>query len=321
MTAVRAVVPSDALPDAVTVQAPGKINLSLIVGRVDHRGYHELATVFQAVGLYETVTVSADRDLSLVTASSVPGAVPDDATNLALRAARLLQEHTGCERGAAIAIDKAVPIAGGMGGGSADAAATLVALNRLWGLDLPPEELRDLGGRLGADVPFAMLGHTAVGLGNGNDVTSVLTDGSWTWVLARPGGHLSTPEVYARFDLLAEELELDVPERPEPDPLLLQALRAGDARLLGQALRNDLQAAAFSMQSSLELVVECAERAGACGALVSGSGPSIAALAEDAAHAQEIRAALDASGLVEATWIVEGSVPGARIVAETPAAA
>src|SRR5699024_2167134 len=168
----------------VVVRAPGKINLSLGVGAVDERGYHALATVFQAVDLYETITAVRAEELSLEVSSDVPGEVPLDGTNLALQAAELLRAEFSLREGAALHINKQVPIAGGMGGGSADAAATLVALDRLWGLGLSGERLRRLGARLGADVPFAMLGHTALGRGNGADLTTVLTHGEWTWLLA-----------------------------------------------------------------------------------------------------------------------------------------
>lgn len=298
----------------VVVRAPGKINLSLGVGGVDGRGYHQLATVFHAVGLYETVTVTAAPDLTLAVTSHVGGDVPLDASNLALRAAELLRATHGVRAGAAIHIDKRVPVAGGMGGGSADAAATLVALNRLWGLGIAADELRRLGGALGADVPFAMLGHTALGRGNGEDLSSVLTSGDWHWVLAAPGGQLSTPAVYGRFDALVLEHGREIPEIPEPDAIQLQALRSADVHLLGQTLHNDLQAAAFSLHEGLEPVIALAERSGACGAIVSGSGPTIAVLAQDADHAGELRGVLLASRLVGDCHIAEGSVPGARVL-------
>lgn len=298
----------------VVVRAPGKINLSLGVGGIDDRGYHQLATVFHAVGLYETVTVTAADDLSLRMTSHVTGEVPLDGSNLALRAAHLLRDAYGVAAGAVIHVDKQVPVAGGMGGGSADAAATLVALNRLWGLGIATEELRRLGGTLGADVPFAMLGHTALGRGNGDDLSSVLISGSWHWVLAVPGGHLSTPAVYARFDELMREHGRAVPDVPEPDSFQLQALRRGDVGLLGQTLHNDLQGPAFTLHPGLEPVLCRAESAGACGAVVSGSGPTVAVLAHDADHARELRGDLLASELVLEAHLAEGSVPGARVL-------
>lgn len=302
--------------ERVVVRAPGKVNLSLGVGAIDERGYHQLATVFHAVGLYETVTATRAADLRLDLTSHVLGEVPLDGSNLALRAAELLRETHGVTDGAHLHIDKEVPVAGGMGGGSADAAAALVALNRLWGLGIAPDELRRLGARLGADVPFAMLGHTALGRGNGGDLSSVLTSGDWHWVLAVPGGHLSTPVVFRRADELLLEHGRTVPAVPEPDAVQLQALRSGDVHLLGQTLHNDLQAAAFSLHDGLEPVIAHAERHGAWGALVSGSGPTIAVLAQDAEHAAELRDELLASGLVLECHLAQGSVPGARVVEE-----
>lgn len=301
----------------VVVRAPGKINLSLSVGATDERGYHRLATIFQAVDLYETVTVTDADQLRLEVDSEVPGDIPLDGSNLAMRAALLLKSTYAVSRHAAIHVHKQVPVAGGMGGGSADAAATLVALDRLWGLGLEAEELRGLGAQLGADVPFAMLGHTALGRGNGTDLTTVLTHGDWTWLLAVPGGHLSTPEVFRRHDAIASAVGRELVLDPEVDRCQLQALSSGDTRLLGQTLHNDLQAAAFALHPGLEAVVSGAERAGALGAIVSGSGPTIAVLVEDEAHAGDIAAQLMAAGTVETCLTARGSAPGARILEES----
>jgi 4-diphosphocytidyl-2-C-methyl-D-erythritol kinase len=301
----------------VVVRAPGKINLSLAVGAVDARGYHSIATLFHAVDLYETVTATRAKGLSLAVDAEVPGAVPLDASNLALRAAELLRSEHGVDEGASLHIHKRVPVAGGMGGGSADAAAALVALDRLWGLGLGGEQLRRLGARLGADVPFAMLGRTALGRGTGADLTTVLTRGDWTWLLAVPGGHLSTPEVYRRHDLIAASLGRELAPQPEADEQQLQALSSGDPELLGGSLHNDLQAAAFALHPGLEPVVEAAERLGALGAVVSGSGPTIAALVRDEAHGRSLAAGLMAGGLVESCLVVRGSAPGASVLEES----
>lgn len=298
----------------VVVRAPGKINLSLHVGGVDERGYHALATVFQAVDLYETVTATRADELSLAVDSEVPGEVPLDGTNLALRAAELLRAEYDVNLGAALHIRKQVPVAGGMAGGSADAAATLVALDRLWGLGLGSEHLRRLGARLGADVPFAMLGHTALGQGNGADLTTVLTHGEWTWLLAVPGGHLSTPEVFRRFDEIVAASGRGIVERPEIDGRQLQALSGGSLEMLADTLHNDLQVAAFALHPGLEPVVEAAERLGAHAAIVSGSGPTIAALVEDEASARTVAAGLMSDGLVESCLVARGSAPGASVL-------
>ncbi|WP_394215910.1 4-(cytidine 5'-diphospho)-2-C-methyl-D-erythritol kinase [Brachybacterium vulturis] len=300
----------------VVVRAPGKINLSLGVGAVDDRGYHALATVFQAVDIYETVSATRADELSLEVHSEVPGEIPLDESNLALRAAELLRTEFDLRDGAALHIHKQVPIAGGMGGGSADAAATLVALDRLWGLGLGSEGLRQLGSRLGADVPFAMLGHTALGRGNGADLTTVLTHGEWTWLLAVPGGHLSTPAVFRRFEEIATGGGRPPVTHPTVDERQLQALSGGNLELLADTLHNDLQAAAFSLHPGLEPVVEAAEQHGALAALVSGSGPTVAVLVEDEAQARSIAAGLMSESLVESCLVARGSAAGASVLEE-----
>lgn len=300
----------------VVVRAPGKINLSLGVGAVDDRGYHALATVFQAVDLYETVSATRADGVSLEIVSEVPGEIPLDDSNLALRAAELLRTEFDLRDGATLHIHKQVPIAGGMGGGSADAAATLVALDRLWGLGLGSERLRQLGSRLGADVPFAMLGHTALGRGNGADLTTVLTHGEWTWLLAVPGGHLSTPAVFRRFDEIAAGGGLRPATHPTVDERQLQALSGGNIELLADTLHNDLQAAAFALHPGLEPVVEAAEQHGALAALVSGSGPTVAVLVEDEAQARSIAAGLMSESLVESCLVARGSAAGASVLEE-----
>ena len=254
--------------------------------------------------------------MSLEITSDVPGEIPLDGSNLVLRAAELLRTECGVADGAALHVHKQVPIAGGMGGGSADAAATLVALDRLWGLDLGTERLRRLGARLGADVPFAMLGRTALGRGNGADLTTVLTRGTWTWLLAVPGGHLSTPQVFRTFDEIAESTGRIPPHVPTVDERQLQALAGGDLELLAETLHNDLQTAAFALHPGLEPVVETAEQLGAPAALVSGSGPTVAVLVEDEAQARMIAAGLTGEGLVDSCLVVHGAEPGASVLVE-----
>lgn len=307
-----------ALPRRVVVQAPGKINLSLAVGAVDGRGYHELATVFHAVDLLETVTARAvdGEELTLAVDSDVPGDVPLDGTNLALRAATLLRERTGTRRGAALHVDKRVPVAGGMGGGSADAAAALVALDALWGLDLGAAALTELAGELGADVPFALLGGTALGRGTGGDLTPLRTGGDPRWVLAVPGGHLSTPAVYRRADEIADASGRTLPARPEVDARQLDALAAGDTELLAATLSNDLQEAAMSLHPGLAPVLDALRDAGAPGALVSGSGPTLAALARDERQARAIAGRVRGAGVVEQCLLTRGGAPGARVLAQ-----
>ena len=304
----------------VRVEAPGKVNLFLSAGAPGADGYHPLTTVFQAVRLIETVTARSQSHAargSTTLSLEEDAAVPTDSSNLAVRAARLLAETTGVTDGVDLTIRKRVPVAGGMAGGSADAAATLTACNTLWGTDLGPDELRDLAARLGADVPFPLLGATAVGHGRGDRLTPLMTRGRYLWVLAFAArGGLSTPAVFSRFDELAAAspskragaAPADVPEE------MTAALRVGDARALAAALHNDLQEAAVSLRPELAEVIGVAEGAGALRVIVSGSGPTVAALVPDATSATRVVRALTASTLVGQTVRVDAPVAGARVV-------
>ena len=291
---------------------PAKVNLQLSVGAVRPDGYHELATVFQAVGLCDEIVArpAADGGIRLTISGEGEAVLPLDEGNLAHRAATLLAEHTGVEPSVELHIHKAIPIAGGMAGGSADAAATLLACDTLWRQSTPREELIALAGELGSDVPFALHGGTAIGTGRGEHLTSVLSRGSFHWVFAIADGGLSTPEVYEECDRLRGG-------RKVPDPyvsdMLMQAVRAGDAVLLGKALHNDLQPAALSLRPQLGQVLEVGEEYGALGGLVSGSGPTCAFVARDEEHALDIAVALTASGVCRTVRRAVGPVAGARV--------
>ena len=309
--------PRSGSASSVRVEAPGKVNLFLSAGAPGPDGYHPLTTVFQAVRLIETVTArrqsAQDHGTVTLTLEEPNDAVPTDASNLAVRAAELLAEATGVNEGVDLLLRKRVPVAGGMAGGSADAAATLVACNALWGTNLTLPELSALAARLGADVPFSLTGATAVGSGRGDLVTPIMTRGSYHWVFALAEEGLSTPVVFRRFDELCasgltEPAVRDVPEA------LTAALRAGDARALASCLHNDLQDAALDLRPELARVIAVAEEAGALRAIVSGSGPTIAALVEDPGGAQRVSRALMASGLVADVLRADAPVAGARVV-------
>ena len=316
--------PRSGSASSVRVEAPGKVNLFLSVGAPGPDGYHPLTTVFQAVRLIETVTArrqsTQDHGTVTLTLEEPDAEVPTDASNLAVRAAELLSETTGVSEGVDLLLRKRVPVAGGMAGGSADAAATLVACNALWGTGLSLPELSALAARLGADVPFPLTGATAVGSGRGDLVTPIMTRGAYHWVFALAEEGLSTPAVFRRFDELAGAgasasagsgggpAVRDVPEA------LTAALRAGDARALAAALHNDLQVAAVDLRPELAEVIAVAEEAGALRAIVSGSGPTIAALVEDPGSAQRVSRALKASGLVAGVLRADAPVAGARVV-------
>ncbi|SDC88448.1 4-diphosphocytidyl-2-C-methyl-D-erythritol kinase [Sanguibacter gelidistatuariae] len=298
-------------PRSVLVRAPGKVNLSLHVGPVGEDGYHPLVTVFQAVSLYEEVVATVSDTFTLEVLGPGAELVPTDDTNLALRAARALAEHTGVRQGAHLEIIKGVPVAGGMAGGSADAAATLVALDALWGTGLGREELSSVAARLGADVPFALAGHTAVGTGRGDTLTPAMVHGQFHWAFALRSAGLSTPAVFQHFDSVADPGH-DMPDGADTE--LMAALRAGDAERLGRALSNDLEGSALDLAPDLAETMAVARSAGALGVVVSGSGPTVAALGRSRQHALAIAAALTIAGVCESVVCASGPVPGARVV-------
>ncbi len=297
----------------VQVSVPAKINLSLGVGPAREDGFHALATVYQAIGLYDHLVVS-DADDTSVTVQGHDGLdltdVPTDHTNIAARAARLLAAHHGIERGVDITIDKGIPVAGGMAGGSADAAATLVACDHLWGLDTPREQLHELAAELGSDVPFLLDGGTAIGSSRGEVVTPVMTRGEYWWVVLESPLGLSTPAVYREFDALHRGVVVEDPEIPDE---LIAALLNHDVDRLGAALVNDLQPAALRLRPELSHALERGRVESAAGAILSGSGPTCLFLCEGRSHAVHVAGALNAADLGPVSF-APGPVAGARIV-------
>lgn len=293
---------------------PAKINLALKVGGRRPDGYHPLATVYHAVSLYDEVeAVWAEADeFSVEVSGEGADQVPLDDSNLALRAARLLARTYGPydSLGVTLAIRKAIPVAAGLAGGSSNGAAALLACSVLWDLDVSPESLRELAAELGSDVPFALLGGTALGSGRGEEVVPALARGTYHWVLAFGHSGLSTPAVYGRFDELVPHAA--PPEVPDD---LMNALRSGDPALLGAALSNDLQDAALDLRPRLRQVLEAGLEYGAVGAVVSGSGPTCAFLAAGEAAAIDLAVALSADGVCREVRRVSGPVVGARVVA------
>lgn len=298
----------------VHVRAPGKLNLFFEVGDVQDDGYHEVASAYQAVSLYEDVWAEPAADFTVSVSGSVDvSGVPADDRNLALRAARLVAQKIGHSGGVHLDIVKHVPVAGGMGGGSADAAAALVACDALWGADLGTAQLHQLAARLGADVPFSLMGGTAIGTGRGDQLSPALAKGRFDWVVVPSDAGLSTPEVYAHLDALRARPDIvSEPRAPVVDPAVLHALRAGDAVALAERARNDLQAAALSLRPELREVLELGEDAGALAGIVSGSGPTLAFLAGDPESALELQVVLSAAGYE--VLHVHGPVHGARVL-------
>lgn len=295
----------------MTVRAPAKVNLHLSVGRLRSDGYHDLTTVFHAVGLYDEVVLTRAESPSVTVTGEGAGSVPLDSSNLALRAVELLAKETGNDPGVSVRIDKGIPVAGGMAGGSADAAAALVGCDALWGTGLSRDALESVGARLGSDVPFALHGGTALGTGRGERLTPVLGHASWSWVVALVDGGLSTPAVYRELDLQRATGPVTVVGDPAD---VLAALRSGDPEALGAALSNDLQRAAISLMPSLRRLLDTALDLGALGAVVSGSGPSVVMLARDDGHAVALAAALSGQGMARAVRRADGPVHGARVV-------
>ncbi len=306
-------------PAAVTVRVPAKVNLQLAVGPVRADGYHSLVTVFHAVSLFDEVTVLAADKTAIAVSGEDAAAVPADRSNLAWQAASALAKAAGL-RGAAVRIEirKRIPVAAGLAGGSADAAATLVACNELWQTGLSARDLGALAASLGSDVPFALVGGTAVGRGRGEHLTPALAAGTYHWALAFGHEGLSTAQVYATCDRLraarAAAGDQRQPGEPELSNPLMTALRSGDPAQVGPLLTNDLQPAALSLQPELRRALAAGREHGALGAMVSGSGPTCAFLARDAARARELAVALTGSGICRAVVRASGPAPGAAIV-------
>lgn len=295
------------------VRVPAKINLALGVGPLGADGYHPLTTVFQAVSLYDELAAENDEPGLITVAMAGEGIdqVAADDSNLAVRAARLIAERFGdVDRfGVRLSIKKAIPVAGGMAGGSADAAAALLACSVLWDLDIDPEELRELASELGSDVPFALLGGTAIGTGRGDELVPVLSRGSHHWVLAVADGGLATPSVYRRFDELNPRGgSLAMPTE------LINALSTGDSVALGRHLRNDLAPAAIDLRPNLQTTIDAGLDYGAVGAIVSGSGPTVAFLCRNEEAAVSLSATLGGEGVARAVRRVAGPVAGARLI-------
>jgi 4-diphosphocytidyl-2-C-methyl-D-erythritol kinase len=295
----------------VTVRVPAKVNLELAVGAPESDGYHDVATVYQAVSLFDDVTALPGDHLTVSIEGEGSEVVPTDASNLALVAARALAEHIGVEPRAHLHIHKSIPVAAGLAGGSADAAGALLALDRLWESRLDRDELADLAASVGSDVPFALVGHTAMGLGRGDKLTPVLARGHFHWVFAFADEGLATPAVYGELDRLRGG---SVQAEPRVSDALMSALRAGNAVTLGSSLANDLQRAAVSLRPGLSMTLDVGDEYGALGTVVSGSGPTCAFLARDEEHALDLAVALTASGTCRSVASAVGPVPGARVV-------
>ncbi|MFH9006518.1 4-(cytidine 5'-diphospho)-2-C-methyl-D-erythritol kinase [Streptomyces afghaniensis] len=295
---------------SVTVRVPAKVNVQLAVGPARPDGFHPLANVFLAVGLYDEVTVTPADELRLTCEGPDAGQVPLDRTNLAARAAEALAERYGRTPDVHIHIAKDIPVAGGMAGGSADGAGALVACDALWETGASRDELLDICAELGSDVPFSLVGGAALGIGRGEQLTPLEVGGTFHWVFAMAGRGLSTPAVFREFDRLGEGT--DIPE-PVASQELLAALAKGDPEALAAAVSNDLQPAALSLFPELAGTLATGRAAGALAALVSGSGPTTAFLVRDPESAAAVAQALVASGTCRTVRTASGPAPGATV--------
>lgn len=295
------------MTENVRVRVPAKVNLALGVGAVTDDGYHELGTVFQAISLFDEISAESAEMGQYQVAFRGEGAafLPTDDTNLAIRAAKLLADTTGAGRGVRLMIRKRIPVAGGMAGGSADAAGVLVACNKLWDCGLNESELAVLAAQLGADVPFALVGGTAVGTNRGDLVESIPDGGEYFWALAFSHTGLSTPAVFAEFDRLGNSGDTEISSQ------LMGALAAGQVREVGRLLSNDLSAAAINLQPTLANTLAIGTDAGALGAVISGSGPTCAFLSDSKAGAQVIADELAKFSGVRTVRLAEAPATGA----------
>ena len=299
---------------SVTVRVPAKVNLQLSVGPKEADGYHNLVSVFQAISIFDDVTIKLAEPgagLTIAISGEQTHGVPADANNLAAKAVALISKEYDLTVDAHIEINKSIPVAGGMAGGSADAAATIVGIDHLYSLGMSREEMVEIAAQLGSDVPFMLSGGTAIGTGHGDQLTAALSRGTYHWVLALSTHGLSTPAVYAECDRLRAELEIVEPQTHES---LMQALLAADAPAVGAALVNDLQAAACSLRPALRLVLDVGQEYGALGAIVSGSGPTVAFLVADEEAGLDLAVALTSSGVVGSVARAYGPVAGAKVI-------
>jgi 4-diphosphocytidyl-2-C-methyl-D-erythritol kinase len=296
----------------VRVRVPAKINLHLGVGALRPDGLHELNTVYHAISLFDELRASHGDTLTMTMEGEGAGELPLDESNLVIRAARALAAHARVPAHARLHLRKSIPLAGGLAGGSADAAAALLACDTLWGTGVPRDELAEIGAQLGSDVPFLLHGGTALGTGHGEAISPVLArPTTWHWVVAIADGGLATPDVYRELDRLRAGAW--PPAALDSADDLMNALRQRSPEVLGAALGNDLQPAALALRPHLADVLKAGFEAGAVAGVVSGSGPSCVFLATDGGHAERVAVELAAAGVCREARTARGPMPGARV--------
>lgn len=292
------------MSNSVRVSAPGKINIFFAVGQLREDAYHDVASVYQALNLREEIEVAVADEWQVEVSGQVSAdqlaSVPQNDSNLAIRAAKLIAREAGIEEPTPlkIQITKNVPVAGGMGGGSADAAAALLAVDELWCTGVAGEKIWKAATELGADVPFALIGGTAIGTGKGEELQAINGVKKFHWVLVVSNDGLSTPSVYQKLDAIRAERgeNIRAPRNLDVPIQLIEALQSGDAHQLAASLRNDLQEAAIAMRPELGELINLGVAAGALAGMVSGSGPTVAFLVADAPAAQAVANKLAVGG-------------------------
>jgi len=294
------------MTNQIIASAPGKINIFFKVGSLQDDGYHEVLSIYQALDLREIVKVSSSATWRVAVSGSLSeeqiASVPTGQDNLVVRAAKAIASLAKISNPPELSfeITKNVPVAGGMGGGSADAAAAMLAVDALWGTKLDQEELMTAASNFGADIPFSILGGTAVGVGRGDQLSPLDGVRKLHWVLVPMNAGLSTPKVYAKLDEMRvsqgqDPRQIDSPKSPQE---LIDALKLGDAHAVAKHLHNDLQDAAVALMPELAKTIATGLAAGALAAMVSGSGPTVVMLAESETAAESIANRLALEGYV-----------------------
>ncbi len=307
----------------VTVKAPAKVNLFLKVLGMRADGYHDIESLLCPVSLWDILDIELRDDGRIeldMQVEDVPGSRKLEKTgpgeNLAVRAACLLRDRAGCIDGADIRLKKRIPVGGGLGGGSSDAAAVLMGLNALWDLNIEKRELMDLGCEIGCDVPALVHGGMVLVEGMGErvrrpDIDLSGSTGKMNLVLANPGFSVSTGDIYSRYNggLTAGDGEVS---------MLLLSMVQGEAGEAAGRLRNDLQEVVFRKYPLIEILAEHLKAAGAIDVLLSGSGSTVFGLAESERHAMLIAGGLvERSGFPVWTKVVQ-TVPDGVMVAHGP---
>lgn len=281
--------------DSVVIKAMAKVNLGLDVLRRRENGYHDVKMIMQTVNIYDTLTLSKKGDAQIVITTNT-GELPLNEDNLIYKAAKLLFERTGKEAGVSIHLDKQIPIAAGMAGGSTDAAATLLGLNELYDLGLNKEELAEIGVKIGADVPYCIYGGTCLSEGIGEVLTKLPDTPDCYVVVAKPGIGVSTKYVY-------ENLHIEtVKDHPDIDGMI-EAIREGSLDGVVKKMENVLETVTIKRYPEIETMKNCLLENGAENALMSGSGPTVFGIFKEENIAKHALFKLKETGLVKQGFV------------------